>query len=170
MILEHSNDLINRISVNMGHLHVNSNPNTVYDTFVGSCVALCLYDTKKKIGGLAHVMLPSCNVKKIDIGKQGKYADIAIDCMLSRMRLKGSEHENIIAKLAGGSQMFAHESGQILLNIGNNNIDKIQQLLEQHKIKIKATDLGGNYGRKINFHLSDGKVIVETSKNGQIAI
>ena len=83
-------DSLHKIHVSMGQLFVNSNPSTIFETFVGSCVAICLYDSKKHIGAMAHVMLPTCHVKKIDFTKQGKYADIAINCMLSRMKQKGS--------------------------------------------------------------------------------
>ena len=170
MTLEYTTSSVHSITVNMSQLFVNSNPDTVFDTFVGSCVAICLYDPRKKIGAMAHVMLPTCNTKQIQFQKQGKYADTAIDCMLSRMKSKGSKTDDIIAKLAGGAQMFAHESGTSFLDIGNKNILKIKELLEENKIKIKGTDLGGSRGRKIKFYLIDGKVSVESSNHDKLSI
>ena len=169
MTLEYTNS-IHLITVSMSQLFVNSNPDTVFDTFVGSCVAICLYDKKCRIGAMAHVMLPTCNTKNIQFDKQGKYADTAIDCMLSRMKSKGSKPGDIVAKLAGGAQMFAHESGNSFLDIGSKNISKIKELLEKNQIKIKGTDLGGNKGRKIKFYLRDGKVSVESSGHEKLSI
>ena len=43
--------------VPMGGLGISKEKN-VLKTFVGSCIALCIYDIEKKIGGMAHIMLP----------------------------------------------------------------------------------------------------------------
>ena len=44
------------------------------DTILGSCVAVCLYDEHKKIGGINHYMLPLWNGDGLATPKFGNIA------------------------------------------------------------------------------------------------
>ncbi len=70
---------------------------------LGSCVAVCLYDSEKKIGGLAHIMLPHCKSKNLN---PLRFADTSIDILLKKMKQFGCKEENITAKIFGGASMF----------------------------------------------------------------
>ena len=49
---------INRIEVGMGEGAVAVDPQVLSSPGIGSCVAVALYDSERRIGGMAHVMLP----------------------------------------------------------------------------------------------------------------
>ena len=66
--------------------------------------------------------------------------------------------------------MFKHESGRSLLDVGNDNIEKIKEILHEKNIPIKGHDLEKDYGRRIKFRLSDGLVTVEKNRDGIITI
>ena len=57
-------------------------------TLLGSCVGVVLYDRVAKLGGLAHIVLPS---SRGVIDHPGKYADTAIPGMIADLdrRLEG---------------------------------------------------------------------------------
>ena len=49
-----------QVSIKIGELYVTDEPTVIY-TLLGSCVAVCIYDKKKQIGGMNHIFLPGNN-------------------------------------------------------------------------------------------------------------
>ena len=55
-----------RINISIGDYYASKEPAIIY-TLLGSCVAVCLYDRKNRIGGMNHILLPgSPNMNKFD--------------------------------------------------------------------------------------------------------
>jgi len=148
--------MVEKKCVGGGEIAVAHNPCLLEAIGLGSCVAVCLYDKRQGIGGLAHVMLgkPPDNIRE-DINPL-RYADYAIDEMINEMEKLGSKKINIKAKIFGGAAMF----GNSIFKIGENNIKSVKKKLLKEKIKIIAEDLGGEKGRNIWFNTEDGSVVV----------
>lgn len=115
---------------------------------LGSCIGLVLHDETKKIGGLAHVMLPKSSGKPNE--RAGKYADTAVEILLKELTQKGSRVSNLKAKLAGGASMFQNFSGN--LNIGDRNAEALKTILKELSIPIIREDLGGTIGRTVTYY------------------
>lgn len=129
---------------------------------LGSCVGLILHDEEKKIGGLAHVMLPKSSGKPGE--REGKYADTAITILLHNLAIKGSKSSSLKAKLAGGASMFQNFSGN--LNIGERNVDALRELLKANSIQIIREDIGGTVGRTITYFPKEGGRLVIRQADG----
>ena len=126
---------------------------------LGSCVAVMLYDTRRRIGGVAHIMLPfSRGVNKLHTPYQ--CADTAIGSLLEELGSRGIRRQDIVAKMAGGARMFACDNGS-LPGIGQQNITSIKNILDMEGIPLVGKDIGGNHGRSVQFHLDSGNVIVK---------
>ena len=154
--------MIKVIEVKMGGLEIVAGEAVELKTFVGSCVALCLFDPVSKVAGMAHVMLPK-NGGVIDQNTKsygGKYADKAIELMLQNMVSMGAQQARIRAKIAGGASIFSHESEEGIFNIGSRNIAAIKQILMENHIVIQSEDTGENFGRWVNFHAGSGDMTV----------
>lgn len=123
------------------------------DTILGSCVAICLFDKLKSIGGINHFMLPLWNGNGL---ASPKYGNIATEKLIEKMLKNGAERENIVAKIFGGSNQM--ESS---MNIGQRNIDIAKEVLNQNNIKIIAENTGGNVGRKLRFDTGTGQVMMK---------
>jgi chemotaxis protein CheD len=152
------------IDVRMGSLSVSSEKNTVLTTFVGSCVALCIYEPVEKIGGLAHIMLPDSEGNHFPTNNfDAKYADHALKLVLDAMKQKGAEHERMVSKLVGGAKTFSNENStaDTLFNIGERNCASIRVLLNSSKIPILAEELGSTQGRWVKLDINSGKVMVK---------
>lgn len=153
------------IEIKMGGLEIITDETKELKTFVGSCVAICLFDLASKVAGMAHVMLP----KKLDgiqfAGKNdiGKYADEAFSYMLSNMIQKGADPKRIKAKMAGGATIFAHESETSLFNVGPRNIEFLKQVLKENAIPLVSEDTGENFGRWVRFSLYSGEMLVTSN-------
>ena len=151
----------NLIKVGMADLQCASHPNILTTLGLGSCVGIALYDSKTKIIGLAHVMLPS-SLQARNNSNTAKFADTAIVCLLEDMIKAGALKTNIVAKIAGGSQMFAFSELSDTIRIGTRNVISTKEKLQELKIPIISEDTGGNYGRTIELYSNDGKLIIKT--------
>ncbi len=145
------------INVGVAKIEVATNP-TVLRTILGSCIGICIYDRVKKIGGMAHILLPIAP-KKIS---PEKYADTAIPLLLEKLCKKGCEIENLSAKIAGGASMFKFSSSMTLAQIGERNIEISRHILDQNGIPLLVSDVGGNLGRVIDFYLQDGRLKIRS--------
>lgn len=153
------------IEIKMGGLEVITDETKELKTFVGSCVAICVFDMTVKVAGMAHVMLPKKTGgtqldKKNDIGK---YADEALSYMINDMIQKGADPKRIKAKMAGGATIFAHESETSLFNVGPRNITSLRQILKENDIPLISEDTGENFGRWVIFRLSSGEMTVTSN-------
>ena len=138
---------------------------TILRTILGSCVGICIYDRTKKIGGLAHVLLPNDTTN----GKTPeKYADTAIPLLVDKLIKNGASKEYLSAKIAGGASMFKFKSDLPLGQIGDRNIETSKKVLQELGIKLMEEDTGGNSGRVIDFFLQDGHLKVKAGTDEKI--
>jgi chemotaxis protein CheD len=146
------------ISVGIADLKVTSTPD-ILRTILGSCVGICCYDYEKKIAGLSHIMLPTMNE---NASNEKKYADSAIPLLIAEMERAGANVERITAKIAGGASMFKLIGNGIMSEIGKNNVAKVREVLTGLHVKIVAEDIGGDYGRTIDFYSEDGTLKIKS--------
>ena len=145
------------INVGIAEIEV-AEPPDILRTILGSCVGVCLYDFKNKIGGLSHVMLPKMNERNAN---KKKYADTAIPLLLNEMKKRGANINSISAKIVGGAAMFNISPKTNVVNVGQSNIISVRSVLKEHKIKIIAEELGGDFGRTIDFFMDNGAVKIK---------
>ncbi len=153
------------IRVGMADLNIAKHPQNLTTIGLGSCVGVVLYDSKSRIGGMAHIMLPSSLDVKNNSNK-AKFADTAIVELLNIMMEAGAVKNNIVAKLAGGSQMFSFPNSIDIVKIGQRNVAAAKHIIKTLSIEIVAEDTGGNYGRTIELYTQTGILIVKTVGRG----
>lgn len=157
------------IIVGMADLNVVKAPICLTTLGLGSCVGICLYENINKVAGMAHVMLPDSTTIQNN-SNIAKFADTAIVKLINDMVRLGARKELIKAKIAGGAQMFAFNSTNDNMRIGDRNIEATIKWLTQLKIPIIAMDTGSNYGRTIELYSDTGKLIVKTIGHGMKTI
>ena len=128
----------------------------IVTTILGSCVAVCLWDPVLHIGGINHYMLALWNGEGLP---SPKYGNIAIAKLIEKILGLGSRKENLKAKVFGGGEVLQSSSG--ILNVSQRNIELAKQMLQQEKIPILSSDVGGNLGRKLKFNTETGKVLLK---------
>jgi len=137
-------------------------PEVIVTYALGSCVGVCLYDKVTKIGGLSHVMLPdSTSFSAKDINRK-KFADTALVDLVDELKRAGVRNNRMVAKIAGGAQMFEVQPGSKLGAIGERNILCVKQALSQLRIPIIAEDTGLNFGRTQYFDLATGTMKIQS--------
>ena len=153
------------IVVGMADLRVAKYPDTLTTLGLGSCVGITLFDISKKIGGLAHVMLPT--YKGFEGQTIAKFADSAIIELVKQMARIGAPRAALIAKLAGGAHMFGRTQNNDMLKIGERNAAASIAILKQLGIPIKANDTGGSHGRTIELITDTGALRIKTVGAGE---
>ena len=149
----------NLIKVGMADLNVCVSPDSITTLGLGSCVGIAVRDPVTKIGGLAHIMLPdSASVRNNT--NIPKFADTGIDELIRRVVAKGASRTRLVAKIAGGAQMFAFQSNNDMVRVGERNVEATKKKLAQLKIPILAEDTGKNYGRTVIFYPETGDFVI----------
>lgn len=148
--------------IHVGQIHVDSAPSAI-STVLGSCVAVCLYDNTLGIGGMNHYLLPFWNGNGL---QSPKFGNISIPKLIESMMAKGSTSRTIEAKIFGGASMNIGASESMM--IGQKNILVAKEILKEYKITIVAEDVGGQNGRKIQFDLERGKVLLKYTSRSTI--
>ena len=147
------------IKVGMADLNVCVAPNGITTLGLGSCVGIALRDPVTKIGGLAHIMLPDSTSIRNNTNIP-KFADTGIEELVKQVVAKGASRARLVAKIAGGAQMFAFQTKSDMVRIGERNVEASKKKLRELKIPILAEDTGKNYGRTVIFYPETGDFII----------
>ncbi|GGG12213.1 chemotaxis protein CheD [Paenibacillus abyssi] len=156
----------NLIKIGMADLNVATDGAMIKTTGLGSCVGVTLFDPKVKVAGMAHVMLPLSSIARESTFNIAKYADTALPELLRRLAAAGARRERLIAKLAGGAQMFAFSGQSDTMRIGPRNVEACKMMLSQYSIPVMGEDTGGNYGRTIELDSSTGVLVIKSVQYG----
>lgn len=148
--------------IHVGQIHVDRSPSAI-STVLGSCVAVCLYDNTLGIGGMNHYLLPFWNGNGL---QSPKFGNVSIPKLIETMMSKGSTSRTIEAKIFGGASMNIGASESMM--IGQKNILVAKEILKEYNITIVAEDVGGQNGRKIQFDLERGKVLLKYTSRSPI--
>jgi chemotaxis protein CheD len=132
---------------------------------LGSCVAILLYDAEARVGGLAHVLLPSPALARAD-GNPAKFPQSAVPRLLELMTADGARRERITGRLAGGASMFAALAPPGTVQMGERNLVAARQALNAHGVPLVAESVGGDYGRTVRLRVGDGRIEVSTVFHG----
>jgi chemotaxis protein CheD len=142
---------------------------TISTIGLGSCVAIMLHDADTRVGGLAHILLPSETLSQ-DRSNRAKFPATAVPLLLERMRALGANRTRIVAKLAGGASMFAALLPTSGLQMGERNLIAARSALARASIPVVAEDVGGGHGRNVFFRVASGDVEVKSMVRGDVVI
>ncbi len=155
----------NMIKVGMADLKLCKAPDAITTLGLGSCVGIAIRDPITKIGGLAHIMLPDSTQFKGTVNVP-KFADTGAKELVRIIVAAGANRSRLVAKIAGGAQMFAFSSNNELTGVGQRNVDAVKKVLAELKIPILASDTGLNFGRTVEFYPETGDYIIKAVGKG----
>ncbi len=130
-----------------------SNEDLVIMTVLGSCIAACVWDSRLRIGGMNHFMLPEGGGDT-----SGRYGSYAMELLINEMVKMGSSREYMQAKVCGGG---AEISGFTTMNVGERNTKFVLDYLATERIPIVSKDVLDIYPRKVVFFPVTGKAMVK---------
>jgi len=125
-----------------------------------------VHDGHARIGGLAHVLLPSPSVGRKNHDAPGRYAPTAVDALLTKMRSLGASRSRVTARLVGGASMFTGLQPPGTIQMGERNVHAAREALRRHGIRLTGELVGGDYGRSVELDLESGRVRVTSYQHG----
>ena len=142
-----------RIVVGQGEHAVSKDPTAVMTTVLGSCVAACLYDPVRGIGGMNHFLLSeSASGGQIE-DEAMRYGAYAMEVLVNDLMKAGANRADLECKLFGGAKMF-----DSLNDGGASNAAFARRFMQTEGIRIAAESLGGRKARRVEFSPCDGRV------------
>jgi chemotaxis protein CheD len=138
---------------------------TLVTVGLGSCVAILLYDADARVGGMAHILLPSPALSRKD-SNPAKFPQTAVPRLLELMAADGARPQRITARLAGGASMFAALAPPGTIQMGERNLVAARQVLNTYRVPLVAESVGGDFGRTVRFRVCDGRVQISTVTHG----
>ncbi|WP_428333077.1 chemotaxis protein CheD [Novosphingobium sp.] len=147
-----------RITVMQGQARVSADPRAEFSTVLGSCVALCLYDPKAKLGGMNHFLLaepPRCDAgPHLDTTMiDDHFGTYLMELLVNHMLFCGGHKARLKARLYGGAQIIRQT-----WRIGAANADFARGFIAREGIELLASDLGGSGARRVDFRPASGQV------------
>lgn len=144
----------------MADLNICVSPDSITTIGLGSCVGVAIRDPVTKVGGLAHVMLPDSTEIKAATVNIPKFADTGIEELVRQVVAKGALKARLVAKIAGGAQMFAFSGGGAM-RVGDRNVAACLKKLQELRIPVLAQDTGDSYGRTVIFYPETGDYVIK---------
>lgn len=129
---------------------------------LGSCVALCLYDPLRSIGGMAHMVLPDSTATGAK-SSGAKFVDVAVSLLLGEMEAKGAGRARLRAYLVGGAVMLQGAAFKSTANIGERNAEAARAALKSAGVLVRGEELGGSSGRTVRLEVSTGRLTVASA-------
>lgn len=147
--------------VGVGELVVSNNTSVTISTYaLGSCVALVIYDSVAKAGGLIHIMLPDSSLSPEKAkDKPGMFADTGIPLMFRNLMGLRIERRRLKAFVAGGASVI---SSSDMFKIGERNILAVKKIVNTLAIPVVRAEIGGLNNRTIHLNIATGEVDMKT--------
>jgi chemotaxis protein CheD len=139
-----------------GQMHVATAPCAI-KTLLGSCVAVCLWDAEARVGGVIHYLLPHGRAGR---SETGRYGNLAIPALIQAICALGGRTESLKAKVFGGAKVLAALCSGNGPSLGDSNVAAAKEILAGRSVPVVASDVGGNHGRRVLFHVEDGSAWV----------
>ena len=130
-------------------------------TTLGSCIAACLWDREKRVGGMNHFLLPDMGQSSAgaDSGRDsGRYGSFAMDLLIGELVKRGATRSTLEAKVFGGGAVI---SGMNTINVGERNTAFVLDYLRTERITVVSKDVLDIYPRKVCFLPASGKAMVK---------
>lgn len=130
-----------------------SDEDIIIMTVLGSCIAACIWDSRLRIGGMNHFMLPEGGADT-----SGRYGSYAMELLINELIKRGATREYMQAKVFGGGAVI---SGMTTMNVGERNTQFVLDYLATERIPVVSKDVMDIYPRKVVFFPVTGKAMVK---------
>src|SRR5690242_5316845 len=127
-------------------------------TVLGSCVSACIRDTRLRIGGMNHFLLPDSARDTSPASRSARYGSYAMEVLINQLIRHGARRETMEAKVFGGGNVLPELRSS---GVGESNARFIVEYLRKEHVQVTAQDLLDDCARKIYFFPVTGRVLVK---------
>lgn len=156
--------------VGIAELAVARAPGTLAALALGSCVAVVLYDPVARVGGLAHVLLPTAAIGRPRDERPARFAPMAVQRLTEGVLALGAEKARLTARLVGGASMFTSLQPAGSIQMGERNVHAVREALHRLGIRNTGEVVGGDFGRSAELDLATGRVTVTSYQHEPVVL
>lgn len=138
-----------RLTVMQGQARVTDDDRVELTTVLGSCIACCLFDPSRNIGGMNHFLLAE---PAGESGIDEHYGVYLMELLINDMLARGASRRTMRAHLYGGADM--HRG---MTRIGAANAAFARQFLHREHIPLVRSIVGGERARRVDFRAARGR-------------
>lgn len=142
-----------KVILSVGSIAISKTP-AIFETVLGSCVSVCLWDEITGIGGMNHFMIPYSYDGAMDRGFYGPDSTIEL---IHRLLLNGASTNSLRAKIFGGGRLRNLNN---MPDIGKKNIEVARMILSEYGIPVIAELSQMTCGLKVQFYSTTGRVLL----------
>lgn len=135
------------VNVGMGQVIIGGREAELVISGLGSCIGLAIWSPTRKVGALAHVVLPTSKGTPPSNATPAKFADWAVPKIIDELAAQGAQRDELVAKMAGGAHPLAASSA----DVGRQSAEAIEYLLSEAGVPISGKSIGGTVGRAVHF-------------------
>ncbi len=156
-----------RLDVGIGDLSVATGEKEIKTYALGSCVALVVWDSALKAGGMVHIALPESQIN-LDKAKEkpGYFADTGCPLLFSELKRLGANRKTCWVKMIGGSSILDENN---TFDIGRRNALAVKKYLWKIGLALTSEDCGGNISRTVSLLVPTGELAI-TNGNSRWSI
>ena len=148
--------------VGISEMRVSRDPEDVLVTFsLGSCLGVAVFDTRARIGGLIHCMLPLASLDPEKArSRPAMFVDTGVTAMLDGLFALGARREDLVVKIAGAASPLDQVDS---FRIGERNCTLLRKVLWKNDLLLAASEVGGKEPRTLFLYLATGSTVVRRS-------
>jgi chemotaxis protein CheD len=126
---------------------------------LGSCIAVSIWDSVARVGGLLHFMLPDSSIAAESDRAQWpfRYADTGIPLLFREAYRLGADKKRLVVRVAGGAAVV-DDGG--MFNIGKKNYAALRKILWRAGVMIHGEEVGGAFSRNVRLEVGSGRLVV----------
>ena len=132
-------------------------------TVLGSCIAVTMFSSRLDLAAICHAMLPAPGQGRCaeDRSREPyKYVSLVVPVMAGVFTRAGAKPAETEVKLFGGASCIGrHRNGDCPHCVGPSNVRLARMLLAEHRLVVRASNVGGSSGRKLLFNTATGEVL-----------
>jgi chemotaxis protein CheD len=127
-------------------------------TILGPCVAVCLFDRVRGLGGMNHFLLAAGGAASRE---RSRYGDTSCEDLVQCFFASGSKSSDLEARVVGGANVgrLSAPEGE---SLGERNAIMARLILRRHGIAVGFEDTGGSNARRLRFRTGVGVLEVKT--------
>jgi putative nucleotidyltransferase with HDIG domain len=150
-----------------GQYLVSKSEPLILQAILGTCVGVAVYDVKKRVGGLLHLLLPE-PVSLNMTAHPERYASTGLPLFLEALYKAGAKKESMRVVIAGGALVGPINEQDLALDIGGKTSEIVKNILDLHHLNIEASETGGVFTCSLSLDLTKWKVKIEPSYDAKI--
>ena len=143
-----------------GQLKTGTSTPLIYQAYLGTCLGVALFDRKKGIGGMIHILLPEPPGFSSTPDFHEKYASTGVPRLINQLLDMGADTDTLEASIAGGALVGPVSRQDIDLDIGGRSFEIASTILKAHRIKTIQSETGGFFTCTLELNMETGDAVI----------